>query len=458
VTIALVVANCARAIGDPDLWWHLRLGDDLIAQRSLAAPTNWSSFATKEWVPTEALPEVVGAAFNRWFGLSGVAWLLALALCLILLSVYFAARFRGPPAIAALGTIVALVGIGGSLSPRPQLLSFALLPIVITAWLASEEDLRPRWWLVPMTWLWSMLHGFWSLGVGYGLMAAVVICLERRPGARPALRLVAVPIACAASVLLTPQGLDLLQAPFHSQRAGFAANNETPWVLEWGRTTPHNHYAQATVLVIAVTVVAWLVTRHRPSLLRVVLLASAAFWVWFAYRTVAIGCLVAVLLMVEAVSPATDRRPAPRRAEVSVLLGVVALCLAVLATVVARAPVEAKGIPTALDPALDRIPPGTTVLNSYGLGGWLAWRHPDLNRTIDGSATPYPAGYQAAYHAAISGEPGWQAFVKRTDAHFAYLDDTSALIPRLKAMGWTTVSRGDGVQVLRAPGSAGGAG
>ena len=66
-------AEPRRPISDPDDWWHLRLGNDLIAQHSLATPEHWSSFATGPWVPTEPLPEVVAAYVERWFGLPGLA-------------------------------------------------------------------------------------------------------------------------------------------------------------------------------------------------------------------------------------------------------------------------------------------------------------------------------------------------------------------------------------------------
>ena len=43
--LAWMADLAAAPITDPDAWWHLRLGNDLIAQRSLSAPAHWSSFA-----------------------------------------------------------------------------------------------------------------------------------------------------------------------------------------------------------------------------------------------------------------------------------------------------------------------------------------------------------------------------------------------------------------------------
>ena len=80
-----VLSRAARPISDPDDWWHLRLGNDLIAQRSLATPAHWSAFATVPWVPTEPLPEVVSAYVERAGGLPALAVLFAVATLFIFL-------------------------------------------------------------------------------------------------------------------------------------------------------------------------------------------------------------------------------------------------------------------------------------------------------------------------------------------------------------------------------------
>src|SRR3954467_225420 len=90
--IAMVARRAVAPIRDPDDWWHLRLGNDLIEQRSLAAPGHWSSFATVSWVPTEPLPEVVAAYVERWLGLPGLAVLFWLAALAVVVAVHAANR------------------------------------------------------------------------------------------------------------------------------------------------------------------------------------------------------------------------------------------------------------------------------------------------------------------------------------------------------------------------------
>ena len=90
--IAMIARRAAAPIRDPDDWWHLRLGNDLISQRSLATPAHWSSFATVPWVPTEPLPEVVSAYVERWIGLPGLAVLFWLAALAVVVAVHVANR------------------------------------------------------------------------------------------------------------------------------------------------------------------------------------------------------------------------------------------------------------------------------------------------------------------------------------------------------------------------------
>jgi len=61
------------------------------------------------------------------------------------------------------------------------------------------------------------------------------------------------------------------------------------------------------------------------------------------------------------------------------------LCLVVVALAAPVTSDRPGDVPTGLDAALDRLPPGTRVLNDYDVGGWMVWRHPDLEHYIDGS-------------------------------------------------------------------------
>jgi hypothetical protein len=451
--VAVVARETAGPIGDPDLWWHLRLGADLIRQGSLEAPAHWAPAATQSWVPTEPLPEIVAVQFDRWFGLAGVAWLYALGLSLVLLSLYLTNRLRASAPSACVAALMALAGAGLSLGERPQLLSLVLLPLALAAWFASEADLQPRWWLIPLTWVWSLVHGYWILCVGIGLLMVVAIVIERRPGLRVVARLTSVPLLCALVVLLNPVGPGVFAAPLAVHEAG-------KWVAEWQRTDLTLLYPQVTMAMVALTVIGWLVARRRLPASQLMLVVLAVFLVWYANRTVALGSVIVAPLLAESLdglvaslgfAGISARRHRPERREVAALAGWTAACLVVLALALPRVAVTPYGVPLGLDRELRAVPAGTTVFNTYGIGGWLTWRYPDLHQVIDGLVTPYPPSYQDAYHAALEGEAGWKAFVTRTGASVALLQDGTPLIADLRQDGWLVVKSADGYVLLHHP-------
>ena len=450
-TLAVVVSRALQQLWDYDLWWHLRLGNDLIAQRSLSAP-DWGPLATQTWTPTEPLLEIVAAGLVRAFGLGAVKWLFGIGLAGLVVAAYTSARRIASPWASSLVTIAVMVGCSISLTPRPQLVSFALIAVVINAWFATEKDAHPRWWLIPVTWLWSLVHGLWIVGVAYGTLFVVAGVLSRRWTMRQLLRMVLVPVLSMASVLLNPAGLGVIEAPFTIPGYGH-------WVAEWGHTQPVGTAAAIAVEVMILEVVGlWILNRKRIPWSRVLLLLTAVFWLYYAYRTVAIAAIVTGPLLAEAIDTMVREvsgRPARPsgigRPERALLAGWAVTVLVVLAAVVPQTSMQPKYVPTNLDPVLDRLPAGTIVLGNYGIGGWLTWRHPDLHPVIDGLATPYSVAYFDAFHAALDTSRGWQEFVQRTGARATLLSDVFPLVGALEKDGWVEVGQENGYHVLVRP-------
>ncbi|HSP70567.1 MAG TPA: hypothetical protein VLN48_22730 [Bryobacteraceae bacterium] len=116
---------------------------------------------------------------------------------------------------------VALLGVGGAsihFLARPHLLTLLLLSISV--WMIEEDRRRPGWkiWLlVPLTIVWTNLHGgFLALVVVLGLAAAgtaIEAWFGNRYGRtgtiRDALRYGQLTLACAAASLVNPYGWNL---------------------------------------------------------------------------------------------------------------------------------------------------------------------------------------------------------------------------------------------------------
>jgi hypothetical protein len=457
VLLGWVVARAARPIDDPDAWWHLRLGNDLINQHSLSTPAHWSVFATVDWVPTEPLPEITAAYIDRWFGLPGLAVMYAVAGMAVVLTVYLICRRIAPPLPSAVATVLALLAASASLTPRPQLISFVLLPVVVLGWLRTERDHRVRWWLIPLMWMWSLCHGFWFLGAGYGLLFVVGFALSRNMPPSLLLRQAAVVIGSVVIVAVNPVGLGVLEAPLR-------VNDTAQYIQEWQPTNFTSPAALGALAMIAGTAALWAVNRGGLTWPRLLLLGSALFWTWYAGRTVAVAGLVVAPLFADALdrlvrtgkdgAPPRDTSLARRRSEVR-FLGAVAGAATVVVTILAPTTSDKPGgVPTSLDGTLDRLPAGTRVFNTYELGGWIAWRHPDLQQYIDGLITPYSEKHAREYTTAESTSPGWYGVVRASKAPVALLPIDSALASALEKRGWRRTARGTGYVLLGAPTAA----
>src|SRR3954464_6718714 len=72
--LVTLVADCARTLSNTDTYFHLRFGQEFLHGWSLRHPGSVTTFATRDWVPTQWLSEIVMARTEDWFGLAGVAW------------------------------------------------------------------------------------------------------------------------------------------------------------------------------------------------------------------------------------------------------------------------------------------------------------------------------------------------------------------------------------------------
>jgi hypothetical protein len=104
-----------------------------------------------------------------------------------------------------------------------------------------------------------------------------------------------------------------------------------------------------------------------------------------------------------------------------------------------------------LDAALDALPAHSTILNDDTQGGWLMWRHPDLNIVIDGYVDQYPTNWMRSYRAARALRPGWQHFVERTNADYAFFRSADPMTRGLRSWGWKRVSEESGYELMQRP-------
>src|SRR3954447_133055 len=105
-----LLANTAHPLTNTDTYFHLRFGQEFLDGWSLRHPGSVTSYGTAHWVPTPWLAQMVMAQFERWFGLSGVAWLSGVQFLALAVALWFTARKVADPVVVAPLVILTFMG------------------------------------------------------------------------------------------------------------------------------------------------------------------------------------------------------------------------------------------------------------------------------------------------------------------------------------------------------------
>jgi hypothetical protein len=447
--MALVVFRTLyQPVNDPDTFWHLRLGDYLLKDWNFRGPEQWSSLASRPLVFHEWAPELVYISGYRIGGYPALAWIQAAGGVCLLVTLYLCARRFAPALVAAISAIAGFAGASASVAVRPQMVTFILVGCVTTAWLMTARDGRPRWWLIPVTFLWACSHGMWFVGVAIGLVVLLGMALDRTLTVRLAGRLVLIPVLSVVVAALTPVGPSLLLT------AG-GMRDYTEFVLEWDPPSLFLPQSLVTVGMAVLIVIAWTRTKHRTRWTEIGLWFTGLALTLMYARTIALGAIILCVLgasVAAGVVNVSERVRPSRRLEMAVLVGGTLAAL-LLGPAISTAKVGQPGdVPLAFDSALSKMPTGTVVFNDYALGGWLLWAHPRLDPVIDGRADVYDIEYFKRTVGAYSVARGWDATVRASRATAAVLPPDSPLAEALRTrLGWRSVGVDEGYALLVAP-------
>ena len=450
VTLAALVIKATRPLADPDTWWHLVMGHKYLDGTSVRHPGPMSAFGTEDWHSRDWISQLLAAKFDDWFGLAGVAALTGFTMIGFVVALLWATRARGSFVAASLATALGVLGSAASLTPRPQVASFLLLALTVGACLRTVDDLRPRWWLVPLTGAWACIHGFWFVGIAVQAAIVLGLLLDRRLSRRDAVRIGLLPLASVAAVAVTPNGLYELTHPVGETMG-------VTWaIVEYQPPTLGLVNFDIFLLMLAAVAVMW-ARRGARRWAEILLVGMAVVLALHLQRTIPLGAVIVAPFFCAALETQLARTSLAlsRRAErLLVGMGALAAVLAVgiVAPQTATEPSEGDW-PTRFEPFLADLPPSTVVFNELGDGGYLAWRLPGLRIVGDGLSDQYDTAWLNDYFRAVLGGRDSYGFVVRTGATYALLYREDALTTVLPLHGWHQIDSDDDRVLLAAPGA-----
>ena len=447
VVVLISVVLGVRPVSDPSPWLHLKVGAFLLDGGRFGLPDPWGPFATRAYVPTEWLPAIVGQETYQTFGLPGLAWLRCAGILGLLTALMWSVRRSANTTTSAGVCLVAVFGAYEGLTERPQLVSLVFLAVALGAWWRTALDLKPRWWLVPMTWLWACCHGLWIVGIALGLICIAGLLLDRQLTRGTATRLLAVSILSLLAAGLTPLGPPLLLTPFT------VGKNAGQFVAEWQSTSTHDPFAIVTLSMLGLVVLSWVRRRRRPPWWQIGLLATGVAVTLAATRTIAVGAIIAAPLLAQEIQLYHARRVVtPTRRSRSAWTALILIALLAAAPLSAERAQEPVGVPQALAPQLSAIPSGTIVLAQGDISGWLFWADPGVKPVLDPRVEIYAPAHIRAFVSAMAAGPGWEQFVERTGSRYALvLTDSPIAAALVERSRWSQIGRDAGYVLLRAP-------
>lgn len=431
---------------DPDLWWHIRVGQNILATHHWPTTDPFSfTVAGTPWMAYEWLGDSLIGTVARLGGLRGLDALLIVLASAVMLALYAYATIRSGNSKAgflASGLLCSLAF--ASFNLRPQMLGYLFLILTLIALEKYRQGKqRALWFLPPLFLIWINTHGSWVIGLGVIFLFLVSGLAGFRFGSIEAqrwrlaerIRLEFVFLLCLATIPITPYGVRLAAYPF-TVASSLPVNVGN--VLEW-QSMPFN--IPGGKLFLAVVLAFFLAQMIFRPVWRLAELA-----LFFGGTVMACLHVRFLLLFVPFFTPLLATvlaRWLPRydRAKEHYVLNAGLMALVVTALVwyfPSRTEIQkivARDYPVkAVDYLRGHHVPGP-MFNTYGYGGYLVWsRWPEQKVFIDGRGDLYEvAGAFSDYLEVANLRPAAFSVLRAYGIQSCLLDRSEALATVLTA-------------------------
>lgn len=422
--LVFAVAVKQSAFIDPDLWWHLQTGQNIVLSKTIPHTDIYSfTKAGSEWITHEWLSEVLIYGIYRISGWGGLLFIFSGLITAALYIVYY--RSEGKPYIAAAVTLLAAASSAPLFGIRPQMITLLLASIYIAALSGYVRDSQRQslWWLVPLMFLWVNLHAGYALGLALiGLYLISVILDKKWHLIRP---LAVLFLACAVVVPLNPNGFRMFSYPFETLMSPTMA----AFIDEWQSPDFHKLMFLPLALFLLLLLTTMALSPRRARAGELFLLFVTGFGALRSVRHIPIFALIAAPILARDLLALLQERgwemrlmgretPGGRFALVfTLLLFIAPAAVAVLKVqhfTAHQVEYEAKNYPRAAVNFLSEKRLPGPIYNRYGWGGYLIRRlHPEYQVYIDGRADVYGDALMLEAMRSYDGHTQWREPLER---------------------------------------------
>ncbi|HSY31895.1 MAG TPA: hypothetical protein VLA42_07890 [Verrucomicrobiae bacterium] len=446
---------------DPDLWWHLKVGEDILSTHHWPTVDPYSfTVAGQPWLAYEWLGDVLIASVARVAGLRGLQALLIVLGAAIMLALYSYATLRSKNSKGSFVAVSVLLALAcANFNLRPQMLGYLFLLLTLIALERFRQGKKTAlWFLPPLFLLWINAHGSWEIGLAAilaywlcglrGFQLGDIVVHAWSPEERTRLSLIF--LLCLTVIPITPYGTRLAAYPFQvaSSLPLNLANIE-----EWRPIALNSPGPQLFLFLVLGTIFAQVAAPMRWRLEDVLLFVGAAGMTFVHARF--------LLLFVPFFSPVFATMlsrwvPKYQREKDHYVLNVLLMVLMLGGMIhyfPSNAQIEKKidaGFPVGAVRYLKDHPVTGPMYNSYDFGGYLVYTEPDVPKVfIDGRGELYEhGGVFADYVHVAELQPGVLGVLNNYGIRFCMVRSGDPLTVFLTARpNWKQVYS-DGVSVI----------
>jgi hypothetical protein len=397
---ALAVMTVRSRFDDPDMWWHLRMGQIVWTTHTIPA-TDIFSFTTGHhaWVPHEWLAQILIYGAYRFGGYSGLMlWLCVTSALLLIAGYVLCSLYSGNAKVAIVGAMAIWFFATAGFAIRPQMIGYLFLVIeLVVIHLGRSRGARWFFCLPFLFVLWVNCHGSFFLGIVvadvflacsfFDFRSGLLLSVRWSPRAQRAL---AISLALSVGALfINPIGWRTVAYPLNTmlhQPIGLA--NAEEWM-----PLQMNSARGAGLLVVLACILLLIMIRRSELFLDELILLAMGTWLAVGHRRMVFvfGILAAPVLsrLLSNMWDGYDRErdhPVP-----NAILIALAAAFMIMAFPNARnltSQVEA-GSPVKAVEFMKAHRLAGNMLNDYTYGGYLIWAAPEHPVFIDGRADVY---------------------------------------------------------------------
>ena len=423
---------------DPDIWWHLKVGDWIIDHVALPHVGILSrTAANRPWVAYSWGYEVLLSRAYAWFGLVGIGVFGGLLTVAVAFAIYWMLhRLSGRFWFSGVGAAIVCSAFLFDGSPRPFFFSIALFVVTLTLLLEAQRSgrIEALYWLPLIFLVWANLHiqfiyGLFLVGLYVGVNVA-----QRMAGAvgfapsfltsptLPAIKLIGLFVACGLATICGPNFYHPYQVVLEYSKAKFAYS-----VIIELQPLSFRYASQFIELLIAAAGFYAVGFQKKLDPFKLALLSIASV---VAFRTMRDGwfiCLPAAACLADfpASEEACDGRAS--RAEAAGIAGALTILLLLLLN---PTDMTQRGLDRAISVEypvnainlLRRNPVPGPLYNNLNWGGFLMWYMPEYPVAIDGRNDLYGDELDKLFYDSQSAEASYKTDPYLNEAGVVLLD------------------------------------